>query len=264
MVVMRIGQALASSKADQTETEIFLAHLLGKDRSYIKAFPEFSLNENHIAKYKNFAKRRAAHEPLAYILGYKEFCGIKIKVDKRVMVPRDETEEIITNIVSHVYATPNRNRKNHWEYDRLKIVDVGTGSGNIAISLARTIPFAKIFAIEKDAKAYELAKENISIHGLGKQIELIRGDLLDPIHEPIDIIVANLPYIPVSRFSSLPEEITHWEPRVALNGGEDGLEIYRKLFIQIPEKIKQNGHLFYEVDGQILTKQYISDKIVWL
>src|SRR4030065_644435 len=133
---MQIGKALENSDVNQTETEIFLSHLIGKDRSFIQAFPEYKLSEKQTAKYKNFISRRRRYEPLAYILGYQEFCGKRFKVDARVMVPRPETEEIVTNVISHVYAVPNRNRKNHWQYDQLKIVDVGTGSGNIAISLA--------------------------------------------------------------------------------------------------------------------------------
>ena len=261
---MLIEQALANSSIDPTEAEIFLSHLLGKDRSFIQTFPEYRLSKEHIARYKNFISRRSRHEPLSYILGYKEFCGKRIKVDTRAMIPRPETEEIVTNVISHVYAVPNRNRKNHWEYDQLRIADVGTGSGNIAISLAAAIPFARIYAVEKDPRAYELAKENIADHGLSRRVELIRGNLLDPIDTPIDIIVANLPYIPTSRFASLAPEVTKWEPRAALDGGEDGLELYRQLFDQIPKKIKQNGYLFYEVDGKVLFKQYISDKVVWL
>lgn len=261
---MLIEQALANSSIDPTEAEIFLSHLLGKDRSFIQTFPEYRLSKEQSAKYKDFISRRSRHEPLSYILGYKEFCGNNIKIDARAMIPRPETEEIVTNVISHVYAVPNRNRKNHWQYDQLKIVDVGTGSGNIAISLAAAIPFAKIFAVEKDPLAFELAKENISDHGLSRRVELIRGNLLDPIDTPIDIIVANLPYIPTSRFASLAPEVTKWEPRAALDGGEDGLELYRQLFDQIPKKIKQNGYLFYEVDGKVLFKQYISDKVVWL
>lgn len=261
---MLIGKALEQEKIDKTEIEIYLSHLLGKDRSFIKAFPEFKLNEDRVANLKEFVRRRTKHEPLAYILGYKEFCGLKFKVDKRAMIPRPETEELVREIISHVYAIPNRKKTNYWKYDQLKIVDVGTGSGNIAITLAKAIPFAKIIAIEKDQDACDLAKENIAAHQLEDGIELLKGDLLEPLKEEIDIIIANLPYIPKSRFASLAPEITKWEPRVALDGGVDGLKFYRKLFVQAKEALKPNSLLFYEIDGQTNIKKYHKGPVVWL
>ena len=261
---MLISQVFEKTKIDPVELELLLSHLLGKDRSFVKAFPEFKLAEDHVANLKESVKRRTKHEPLAYILGYKEFCGLKFKVDSRAMIPRPETEELVREVVSHVYAIPNRKAANHWKYDQLTIADIGAGSGNIAITLAKAAPFAKIFAIEKDANAYELAKENIAAHQVEGQIELIQGDLLEPLKEPIDIIVANLPYIPRSRFPSLAPEITKWEPRVALDGGTDGLRLYRKLFVQAQDAMKQNGLLFYEIDGRTNIERYHKGPVIWL
>jgi release factor glutamine methyltransferase len=261
---MLIEKALRQTKVDPTEIEIYLSHLLGKDRSFIKAFPETKLNENHVVSLKEFIKRRSKHEPLAYILGYKEFCGLKFKVDSRAMIPRPETEELVREVISHVYAIPNRKAANHWEYCQLTIADIGTGSGNIAITVAKAAPFAKIFAVEKDASACELAKENIAAHQVEDQIELLQGDLLKPLKEPVDIIVANLPYIPKSRFPSLAPEISKWEPRVALDGGTDGLRFYRKLFVQAQDLMKQNGLLFYEIDGRTNIERYHKGPVVWL
>lgn len=253
---MLIEKALEQSQIDLAEVEIFLSHLLGKDRSFVQGFPEFKLNSRQIDKFKEFVKRRAKNEPLAYILGYREFCGINIKVDPRVMIPRPETEEIVNEVIKQVYAIPNRNRNNHWEYDQLTIVDVGTGSGNIAIALAKAIPFAKVFAVEKDKKAIKVAEKNIASHNLTEKIQLIQGDLLQPINEPIDIIATNLPYIPRSRFPSLEPEVRDWEPRIAFDGGEDGLVFYRQLFKQASEIIKPSGSIYYEVDGKTFIKNY--------
>lgn len=261
---MLIAKILQQSKIDPTEVEIFLSHLLRKDRSFIKAFPEQQLTEFQVGKLKEFTKRRAKHEPLAYILGYKEFCGLRFKIDRRAMVPRPETEDLVSQVVAHVYAVPNRNRANHWEYDQLTIVDVGTGSGNIAISLAKAIPFAQIFAVEKDHAAISLAEENIENHGVKRWVKLLKGDLLEPIKEPVDIVVANLPYIPRSRFAHLQPEVTRWEPRVALDGGKDGLEHYRRLFDQAPRVLKQTGLILYEVDGQTYTKSLEQASPIWL
>ncbi|MEX0621507.1 MAG: peptide chain release factor N(5)-glutamine methyltransferase [Candidatus Woykebacteria bacterium] len=253
---MLIEAALQQSEIDLTEAEIILSHLLKRDRSFVKAFPNFRLKTGHATKLKEFVKRRAQSEPLAYILGYKEFCGLKIYVDKRVMVPRPETEDLVTEVIKQVYSIPNRNRKNHWKHDQLTIVDVGTGSGNIAIALAKAVPFAKIFATEIDNDAYNVAKQNISHHGLSKKISLLKGDLLESVTEKADFIVANLPYIPTTRLKKLQPEVSRWEPTIALDGGRDGLKIYRKLFDRAASVLKPNGLLFYEIDGDTFVKNY--------
>ena len=250
---MLINQALKRFNLDQTQLEILLAHLLGKDRSFIKAFPETKLNTDQTRLLKNFLKRRLKNEPLNYILGYKDFCGLRFKVDRRAMIPRPETEELVAEVVKHVYALPSRERPNHWKSNPLTIVDVGTGCGNIAISLAKAVPFAKIYAIEKSLRAARLAKENITQHNVEDQVTLLRGDLLNPLSEPVDIIVANLPYIPTSRIAMLQPEIRDWEPREALDGGPDGLDYYRRLWSAAARLLKPYGQLFYELDGKTCT-----------
>lgn len=253
---MLIKESLKQNKINSYEAEIFLAHLLNKDRSFIKAFPDFSLDNTQSNRFRQFLRRRENGEPLAYILGYREFRGLKFKIDKRVMVPRPETEELVNEIVKVVYARLNTNKGNRWKYNQIKIVDVGTGSGNIAISLAKEIPFAKIYAVEKDKKALALAKINIADHKLKSRISLLSGHLLEPVRESVDIVVANLPYIPHAKITTLQPEIRDWEPRVALDGGNDGLAIYRELFSQAKNTIKPGGSLYYEVDGNTFTKNF--------
>lgn len=258
---MLIKESLQQNKISPAEIEIFLAHLLNKDRSFIRAFPDFKLNDNRSLKLKQFIKRRVKGEPFAYILGFKEFCGLKFKVDKRVMVPRPETEELVNEVIKEIFTIPNKSLRalRTRKENQLKIVDVGTGSGNIAISLAYAIPFAKIYAVEKDKKAFDLAKRNISDHKLKKRIHLLPGHLLEPIRqlaERVDIVVANLPYIPTTKIPTLQPEIREWEPLVSLDGGESGQELYRELFFQAKDIIKAGGTLYYEVDGNIFTKNY--------
>lgn len=256
---MLIKESLQQNKISLAEIEIFLAHLLDKDRCFIRAFPDFKLNDNRSLKLKQFIKRREKGEPFAYILGFKEFCGLKFKVDKRVMVPRPETEELVNKVIQDIYADTNRSGKNYWKHKQIKIIDVGTGSGNIAISLAYAVPFAKIYAVEKDKKAFDLAKRNIYDHKLKKRIHLLPGHLLEPIRqlaERVDIIVANLPYIPTTKIPTLQPEIRNWEPLISLNGGRSGQELYRELFFQAKDIIKAGGTLYYEVDGNTFTKSY--------
>lgn len=253
---MLIKETLEQKIIKPNEVEILLAYLLRKDRSFLKAFPEFKLSESRSEKLKQFIKRRAMGEPLAYILGFKEFYSLKFSVDKRVMIPRPETEELVNQVIKKVYSLPITNRKSHKHKNQIRIVDVGTGSGNIAISLARAIPFAKIYAVEKDKKAHSLAKRNIADHKLSDRINLIHGHLLEPIAETVDIVVANLPYIPRQRINTLQPEIRDWEPRIALDGGEDGLKLYRELFAKAKNIIKPGGYLYYEVDGNIFVKNF--------
>jgi len=169
---MLIKKSFQQNKISPTEIEIFLAHLLGKDRSFIKAFPEFKLNDSRTMKMKQFINRRERGEPLAYILGFKEFFGLKFKVDKRVMIPRPETEELVSKVIKKANAITNKSPRTSRprKTNQMTIVDVGTGSGNIAISLAKSLPFAIIYAVEKDKKALSVAKRNIIEHNLDQRI----------------------------------------------------------------------------------------------
>jgi release factor glutamine methyltransferase len=249
---MEIGKLISKSKnIAPNEVEIFLSHLLQKDRSFIKAFPEFQLNDVQREVFADFIKRRAKGEPLAYILGYQDFFDLRLKVDRRVLIPRPETENLVLEVIKHVYSVPNRSKANGRDLDQLIIADVGTGSGNIAIALAKAVPMARVIATDIDPEALNLAEENIRRYQLSNQINLVLGHLIEPINQTVDIIVANLPYIPKPRLSKLQKEIRKFEPQIALDGGKDGLALYRQLFTQAKEKLATNGRIFYEVDGRV-------------
>jgi release factor glutamine methyltransferase len=250
---MLIGETTKNPNIDQVELEIFLAHLLKKDRSFIKAFPEFKLNKRQEAAFNDFLKRRSKHEPLAYILGFREFLNLNFKVDKRAMIPRTETEDLVTEVIKFIYSIPKRKPNSNAS---LTIADVGTGSGNIAISLAKAVPFSRIIAIDKDSDALELAEENIHKHKVKRQVKILQGDLLTPLQTMVDIIVANLPYVPTSRLKTLEPEVRIWEPRVALDGGKDGFDWYRKLLKQAPKFLRFGGRIFYELDGETYQRTF--------
>jgi release factor glutamine methyltransferase len=163
------------------------------------------------------------------------------------MIPRTETEDLATAVIKFIYSMPKRKPNSQAS---LIIADVGTGSGNIAISLAKAVPFSRIIAIDKNSDALELAEENIHKHKVKKQVKLLQGDLLTPLQANVDIIVANLPYVPTSRLKTLEPEVIIWEPRIALDGGKDGFYWYRKLFNQAPKFLKSGGRIFYEMDGE--------------
>ena len=130
---MLIKETLQQNKINPAEIEIFLAHLLDKDRSFIRAFPDFKLNDNRSLKLKQFIKRREKGEPFAYILGFKEFCGLKFNVDKRVMVTRHETEELVNKVIQDIYADTNRRGENYLKHKQINIIDVETVSGSSEI-----------------------------------------------------------------------------------------------------------------------------------
>lgn len=245
---MLIRQLQGKTRIDPIEIEIYLSHLLHKDRSFVKAFPEYNLNTRQTLNLRGFLKRRRNREPLPYILGYKDFFGLRFKVDKRVMIPRPETENLVDKAIKYATSPPFKGKQ-------ITIVDVGTGSGNIAISLAKNTPFAKILAIEKDKNALSLARENIRDHGVNNKIRLIWGNLLEPIKEGVDIVIANLPYIPSAKIKTLRPEISFWEPKIALDGGTSGTHLYRKLFKQAKNVLKPQGIVLYEIDGNIFSKK---------
>jgi len=241
---MLIKEILKTFPINKTEAEIILADLLGKDRSFLHAYPEFNLTRPQEHRYIELLRRRESNEPLAYILGHKEFYGREFYVDRRVLIPRTETEDLVDQIISYI--------KSNYSIKRLiKIADVGTGSGCIAITLARLLPNAKIYATDIDQSALEVAKKNAKYHQVEDKIIFLEGDLLSPLSESVDIIVANLPYIKSAVIKKLDPQISKWEPKIALDGGADGLALYRVLFKQAEKVLKPNGMIFYELDGNV-------------
>jgi len=266
---MRIEQLLPSIAHDRVVPEIILADILEKDRSFLYAHPNYNLPNDQTLQFIDKLKRRDNGEPLAYILSGKEFYGLKFFVDKRVLIPRPETEEIVDLVLDLAKSRS----------DKLIICDVGTGSGCIAITLAKMLPQAKIYATDVSKKALNVAKKNAKYHNvenvvlpnvtsetstfsrsnklpIENKITFLKGDLLNPLSEKVDVIVANLPYIKTAKISQLDTKIYGWEPIIALDGGENGKSLYNQLFSQASYHLKTNGIIFYEVDGKIYTKTF--------
>lgn len=239
---MKISEALKISPISKLETEIILSAVLKKDRSFLHAFPETSLTSNETQKLSDYLKKRKNNEPLAYILGYKLFFGLRFLVTKDVLIPREETEKMIENILEYC-------QKNNLITPT--IVDVGTGSGCIAVALGTKLPKANIIAVDKSAKALEVAKKNSQLHQT-KNLSFLQSDLLNRTVDYIDIIAANLPYIPTKTWEKLPLEIKHFEPRVALDSGVSAMSYYNELFDQARNKLSKTGRIFYELDGDII------------
>ena len=186
-------------------------------------------------------ERRLKREPLAYILGHWEFYGINLLVTPAVLIPRPETETLVEHALFLALMG--------METPQLVIADAGTGSGAIAISMAIHLPAARIHALDASDGALDVASYNVRAHNVADRVKLGKGDLLEPLTDPVDLIVANLPYIPSKRIATLQPEI-QWEPREALDGGPDGLDPIRRLLSQAPGKLKDQGIILLELDPE--------------
>jgi release factor glutamine methyltransferase len=214
--------------------EHLLAHVLGVTRMDLYLEFERQLSDMELAPLRELVRRRGQREPLQHLLGTVEFCGHTFAVDKRAMVPRPETEELVEFLGSKV------------QNPKCEILDIGTGSGVIALSLAAKFPAAKVWAVDISDDALALAGENAERLGLTGRVQFQKGDLLENFSERFDLIVANLPYIPMQDRQSLSREVLH-DPEVALFGGATGDELVRKLIEQAPEHLNPGGMLALEI-----------------
>ena len=220
------------------EAEVLLRDTLKKDRVglYLALDDELSIEQQNA--FRDRLARRLDDEPTAYILGYREFYGRDFIVDASVLVPRPETELLVEKALEIV-------RKH-----RLSVIaEVGTGCGAVAISLALELPQARVYATDISVSALEVARANSRKHGVSDRVRLLKGDLLEALPEPVEMVVANLPYV---RESDLPRSgPVSREPRLALDGGTDGLDKIRRLCIQAQAVPGSGGYLLLEVgEGQ--------------
>jgi len=215
--------------------EHLLAHALGRTRMDLYLEFERPLNEAELVPLRELVKRRAEGEPLQHLLGTVEFCGHTFAIDKRAMVPRPETEELVELLIA---KCESRNAN-------LTMVDVGTGSGVIALSLAAKFPEAKVYAVDISEDALALARENAARLGL-ERVHFQKSDLLESLPERFDLIVANLPYLSMQDRHLLAREVLH-DPEVALFSGPSGDELVRKLIEKAPSNLEPGGLLALEI-----------------
>ena len=225
------------------DAELLLAHALGLSRARLLAQFDRALSPAELTRYRQLIERRRAHEPVAYIVGHQEFYGLDFYVDRRVLIPRPETELLVEKAIELAGRVGDRG----YGLYPLILADVGTGSGAIAVSLAVHLPQATIYALDSSAEALEVAVRNVRRHGVEGRVHLLRGDLLSPLPEPVDIIVANLPYVGETELAELPPEIRCYEPLSALDGGPDGLRHIRRLLAQAREYFRPHGAVLLEI-----------------
>tara|TARA_B000000460_G_scaffold247566_2_gene222912 strand:+ start:292 stop:1140 length:849 start_codon:yes stop_codon:yes gene_type:complete len=220
------------------EAEVLLRHVLKIDRAAMFRDLDEDISMEDSSNIASLVKRRIKREPLAYITGVKEFYGLPFVVSEDVLIPRQETELLVDAAIVQAKSLGK---------NQISIVDVGTGSGAIAVSLALNIPTSSIIAVDISEAALAIADDNRRTHGLYSRIKLRRGNLLEPIIDKIDILVSNPPYIRSDKLTSLQEEVLR-EPVVALDGGYDGLELIKRLLFQAVDKMSNPGVILFEID----------------
>ncbi len=256
-----IGEILKkyNKKVDALDLELIVSHVIKKPREFVLAYLEYKMPKFNIENLKLKISRRMRGEPLAYILGEKEFYGLKFKVNKSALIPRPETELMVEEAVNHVTRSPRfrlgeaGNTERITNNKKILIIDVGTGSGCVIITLAKLLELRIMnyellfFGTDINNKAIKVAKQNAKLHKVDRQIKFLKGNLLEPVVKKIKnkelkiencklIIAANLPYLTPAQIKSSPS--IQYEPKLALNAGRDGLKYYRQLFKQL-RKIKK-------------------------
>ncbi len=235
----------SGSETPQLDAAVLLGRVLGVNKAWLYGHPGRLLAEDEIDRYETLVRRRMCHEPVAYLVGFKPFFGLDITVDRRVLIPRPDTEVLVERILAHVQPLARAGQ-------RPRVVDVGTGSGAIAVALAVNEPELIVYAIDLSDEALEVAAQNVWRYGVGEQVQLLPGHLLEPLAEPVDVIAANLPYIASADLAGLPPQVRDYEPTLALDGGHDGLRVIAALLqaLATPQgrtKLRSGGRIYLEI-----------------
>ncbi len=224
------------------DAEWLMSHVMGKERMEILLHPNMEMKREEQERFFQLMHRRIQGEPLQYILGTQEFMGLTFKVDQRVLVPRQDTETLVEEAL--------RVMKRDWG-GAGRILEVGTGSGAIAISLAKLLPHSFVTAVDLSPEALSVAAVNARIHGVDSRITFLKSDFLrDTLPndgERYHLLVSNPPYIPSDEIEGLQREVKDYEPRMALDGGEDGLLFYRTIKEKAPSLLYKGGMVLMEV-----------------
>lgn len=233
------------SESPQLDAVVLLGYVLGVNKAWLYAHPTRLLAESEIEQYEGLVRRRMCHEPVAYLVGYKAFYGLDITVDHRVLIPRPETELLVDRVLDYLQRLAGRDR-------HPTVADVGTGSGAIAVALAVNVPEALVYAVDVSDDALAVAAQNVWRYGVGEQVQLLPGHLLEPLPAPVDVIVANLPYIASADLPALPPQVREYEPVLALDGGADGLGIITELLLALAappgcQKLRPGGRVYLEI-----------------
>lgn len=233
------GDALRERSIAEPEREVnlLLRHSLKRDATFVYSHPEYRLDAVESILFKAVLKRRAAGEPFQYISGVQEFYGHEFKVTPDVLIPRPETEILVEAAIKELNGKAET-----------KFCEIGVGSGCIAISILKAVPAAVAIGVDLSEAALAVARSNAEKHDVINRLGLNASDVFSNINEAdFDLIVSNPPYIPMSDIETLQTEVREFEPRMALDGGQDGLDIVRKLILEAQKYLKPSGMLLIEI-----------------
>jgi release factor glutamine methyltransferase len=228
------------------DAEVLMGHVLGLTREQLLAAADFALSEVQLRQYRELLQRRVEREPIAYITGRQEFWSLEFRVLPDVLIPRPESERLVEIALALARELP--------QFHRLQVLDIGTGSGAIAVSLAKELPAAGIRATDISPAALDIARRNATYNGVAARVRFLHGDLFDALGElagRFDLIVSNPPYIRSAEIDALEPEVSRWEPRGALDGGADGLDFYRRIARQARDYLAPNGAVAVEVGADM-------------
>jgi release factor glutamine methyltransferase len=229
------------SPSPRLDAEVLLMRFLRMARVQLCMQPERELSEEEAAGFARWVERRSLGEPVAYILGDKEFWSLRFEVNREVLIPRPETECLIEEVL-RFYRPPG---------EGLRVLDIGTGSGAIGVVLARELPAARVVATDISPGALAVARRNALSHGVAGRMEFFQGDLFAAVSGDLDIICSNPPYIPEGVYDLLPAGIRNFEPPGALIVGPDGVAFHRKIIREGAHRLKAGGRIFLEIgEGQ--------------
>ena len=221
----------------QLDAETLLLHVLGKNKAWLLAHQEEEISGDRAARYHTLVERRYAGEPIQYITGQQEFYGLPFRVTPNVLIPRPETEHLVEKVLSLAVC-----------FQLLRIVDVGTGSGAIAVALAHLLPHAEITALDISAAALDEARANAEGNRVPDRVRFVESDLLAAVAtRKFEIVVSNPPYVPATDRESLSVEVREYEPGLALFAGNDGLDVYRRLIPAAFAVLESGGFIVMEI-----------------
>jgi release factor glutamine methyltransferase len=242
---MNVGEAILGSRQRlasagipeaRLEAELLVSEVTGRGRAWLFLHPDAELTSEQVARLEALLSRRLKREPLPYILGRAEFYGITFRVTPAALIPRPETEILVEAAIERARTLAART-----------IADVGAGSGAIAVTIAKQAPQMHVTAVDVSLDALRLTRENAAAHGVADRVRLVCSDLLDGLRSEFDGIVANLPYVRADEFPEVQPEVRDYEPRRALDGGADGLELIRRLSEQLLGHLRTGGFAALEV-----------------
>lgn len=232
------------------EAEVLLRHALQWNRTALYTRWETRIDPEQFARYQKLLEIRGSGRPVHYIIGEREFMGLTFFVDERVMIPRPETETLVEHLIKEL-SGPVAGRRDNAITRGVVIIDMGTGSGCIAVSLAHLLPGARVYATDISQAALQVAIENARRHGVAHRVVFLEGDLLGPLpedlQENVDVIAANPPYVPASEAPTLPREIREFEPAVAVLTPGEGIGVHARLIDQSLQWLRSDGLLVMEV-----------------